>query len=451
MNKRIDIPGVMRDYARVLAAAGFSCYFVGGAVRDRLLGLAVSDWDVATDAKPEEVRRLFKSVIPTGIQHGTVTVRWRGLSVETTTFRVDGEYRDGRRPTSVKFTDDLIEDLSRRDFTINGMAADPASGDIIDPNGGLVDLAAGLVRAIGDPAIRFSEDGLRPLRAVRFAARFGFSIDEETFAAIPATIAKFRMVSAERVRDELSKILLSDRPAEAIGLLDESGLLPEILPELSACKGVRQGGPHLFDVFGHLLASCAAAPVDTVLRLAALLHDTGKPCKRIESADGAITFYGHDSESAALAEAALKRLKFPNAVVDEVVHLIRHHMFDYSDSWTDAAVRRFTARIGFEHLRPLALLRLADSSGMGHGPADPRSVLPLLDRVDDLRSKDQAFSLRDLAIGGNELAGMGWPRGPSMGRALAELLEAVLDDPDLNTRERLIEIAGRIKSKHVHE
>ena len=451
MNKRIEVPGILKDFARVFATAGFSCYFVGGAVRDSLLGLAVNDWDAATDARPEDVQRLFRSVIPTGIQHGTVTVRWRGLSVETTTFRVDGEYRDGRRPEAVKFSASLIEDLSRRDFTINGMAADPVSGDIIDPNDGLADLSDGLVRAIGDPSTRFSEDGLRPLRAIRFAARFGFSIDRATFAAIPATVARFRMVSAERVRDELTKILLSDKPAEALVMLDESCLLPEILPELSACKGVRQGGPHLFDVFRHLLASCAAAPADTVLRLAALLHDTGKPCKRNESPDGSITFYGHDFESAALAGTALKRLKYPNSVVDEVVHLIRHHMFDYSGSWTDAAVRRFVARVGFEHMRPLAQLRLADSSGMGHGPADPRSVLPLLDRIDDLRSKEQAFSLRDLAIGGDELADLGWPRGPSMGRALAELLEAVLDDPDLNTRERLIEIAGKIKSRHVPE
>jgi len=447
MTRRIDVPKDLKEFAAVFAAAGFRCYFVGGAVRDRLLGRPVSDWDAATDARPEEVRRLFKSVIPTGIQHGTVTVRWRGSSIETTTFRVDGEYEDGRRPVSVSFTSDLVEDLSRRDFTINGMAVDPETGVIVDPNGGLADLAAGLVRAIGNPVERFAEDGLRPLRAVRFAARFGFSIDPATLAAIPATVERFRLVSAERIREEFTRILVSERAAEGILRLDESGLLPEILPELTACKGVGQGGPHLYDVFHHQVAACDAAPAELVLRLAALLHDIGKPARRTEAADGSLTFYGHDFESARLAETALKRLKYPNAVVDDVVALVRNHMFDYSDDWTDAAVRRFVARVGLEYVKPLAILRLADTSGLGHGPADPRTVMPLLARVEELQAKDQAFGIKDLAIGGNDLLGIGWPRGPSMGKALAELLEAVLDDPDLNTRECLLDIAQRIKGK----
>ncbi|MBU0928737.1 MAG: CCA tRNA nucleotidyltransferase [Spirochaetes bacterium] len=448
MGRRIDVPKDLREFARVFAKAGFSCYFVGGAVRDSLLGLPVSDWDAATDAKPEQVRSLFRSVIPTGIQHGTVTVRWQGRSIETTTFRVDGEYKDGRRPESVRFTSDLLEDLSRRDFTINGMAVDPDSGVIIAPDGGLRDLADCVIRAIGDPVARFEEDGLRPLRAIRFASRLGFSIDEATFAAIPATVERFRKVSAERVREELAKILASARAGEGLLRLDESGLLPEILPELSRCKGVGQGGPHRYDVFRHLVAACDAAPQRLTLRLAALLHDIGKPARRAEADDGSLTFYGHDVESARLAEAALRRLKFPNALVDEVVHLVRHHMFDYSEHWTDAAVRRFVSRVGLESVKPLAELRLADTSGMGNGPADVRSVMPLIARVEALRAKDQAFSLKDLAIGGNDLAGIGWPKGPSMGRALAEMLEAVLDDPDLNTRERLLEIAERIKVKH---
>jgi tRNA nucleotidyltransferase/poly(A) polymerase len=208
----------------VFKRAGFSCYFVGGAVRDRLLGQSAADWDAATDARPEEVIKLFRTVIPTGVQHGTVTVRWQGESIETTTFRVDGDYRDGRRPESVRFTADLLEDLSRRDFTINGMAVDPASGEVVDPFGGREDLAAGLVRAIGDPAARFSEDGLRPLRAVRFACRFGFAIEEATLQAIPAAIDRFRQVSAERVREEWSRILLSAKPSYGIRLLQQTGL-----------------------------------------------------------------------------------------------------------------------------------------------------------------------------------------------------------------------------------
>ncbi len=447
MPRRIDVPRELRAFAEVFTEAGFRCYFVGGAVRDRLLGRAASDWDAATDAMPQDVCRLFRSVIPTGIQHGTVTVRWKGGSIEVTTFRVDGEYRDGRRPESVRFTADLVEDLSRRDFTINGMAVDPASGEVIDPNGGSADLSAGIVRAIGDPVVRFAEDGLRTLRAIRFATRFGFSIDPATLDAIPTALGQFRLVSAERVRDEFIKILLTDRPAMGLQLLEQTGLLGEFLPELSVCRGVGQGGPHRFDVFDHLVASCAAAPADTVLRLSALLHDIGKPYRKAVHPDGGFSFYGHDVESARRAEAALRRLKFPNVVIDDVAHLIRHHMFDYADGWTDAAVRRFVARVGLAYVDRLAALRLADTSGMGHGPADPRTVLPLLDRVEELRSKDQAFGLKDLAIDGNDLLALGWPRGPVLGKALAELLEAVLDDPELNTKDRLLVIATRLKEK----
>ena len=446
--KRITVPDDYKDFAKVFVKAGFACYFVGGAVRDKLMGRPVSDWDAATDASSSDIIRMFRNVIPTGIQHGTVTVRWRGRSIETTTFRVDGEYRDGRRPLSVRFTSDLNEDLSRRDFTINGMAVDPASGDVIDTVGGRDDLKAGVIRAIGDPLTRFTEDGLRPLRAVRFASRLGFKIEEGTFKAINATLDRFRMVSAERVREEFSKILLVERPAYGLDLLDKSGLLEVFLPELAACKGVGQGGPHRHDVYGHLLESCSAAPVDLVLRLSALLHDIGKPDRRTEGQDGSLSFHGHDTLSAAMAETVLKRLKYPNDTIAAVAHLIRYHMFDYSEQWTDAAVRRFTSKVGIDTIGDLVKLRLADSSGMGHGSVDPRSVLPLLERVDALRAKDQALCIKDLAIDGDDLAALGWPRGPAMGRVLAELLEAVLDDPELNSRTRLLEIAGKLMTKY---
>jgi poly(A) polymerase/tRNA nucleotidyltransferase (CCA-adding enzyme) len=446
--KRIHIPEDLQAFAAVFRAAGYRCYFVGGAVRDSLLGKPVADWDAASDAKPEEIIKLFRHVIPTGIQHGTVTVRWRGLSIETTTFRVDGDYADGRRPEGVRFTGELLDDLSRRDFTINGMAADPESGQIVDPHEGRADLKAGIVRAIGDPLDRFEEDGLRPMRAIRFACRFGFAVEAATLAAIPARLAKFRMVSAERVRDEFSKILVADTPSYGLSLLYESGLLAEFLPELTACKGVGQGGYHKFDVFTHQLKACDAAPPELGLRLAALLHDIGKPARRQEKADGELSFYGHDMEAARLAEAALKRLKYPNAIIDHCCHLIRHHMFDYSPEWSDAAVRRFVSRVGLEHIRDLARLRLADLSGMRGEEADPRLVVPLIDRVEDFKAKAQAFSLKDLAINGNGLAALGWPKGPSMGRALNELLEAVLDDPELNTPERLTAIAKNLKDKY---
>ena len=446
--KRIDIPRELKEFAEVFTTAGFVCYFVGGAVRDRLLGQPAADWDAATDARPEEVMKLFRTVIPTGVQHGTVTVRWRGKSIETTTFRIDGDYRDGRRPESVRFTADLLEDLSRRDFTINGMAVDPASGEVVDPFCGRKDLADGQVRAIGTPAARFGEDGLRPLRAVRFACRFGFAIENATLQAIPEAMDRFRQVSAERVREEWSKILLSKKPSYGIRLLEQTGLLAEFLPELASCRGVGQGGPHRFDVLDHQAYACDAAPVELSLRLAAVLHDIGKPARRVEGNDGDLSFYGHDQESARLAELVLRRLKYPNSLIAEVTHLVRHHMFDYSSDWTDAAVRRFVNRVGMDMIKPLAALRLADTSGMSGIPADPRRVMPLLDRVAELKAKDQAFGLKDLAIGGKELLELGWPKGPSMGLALSELLEAVLDDPELNKPDRLLAIAGKLKEKY---
>lgn len=448
MGRRISVPRACKDFAAVLTGAGFECYFVGGAVRDSLLGLAVSDWDAATDADPADVVKLYRHVIPTGIKHGTVTVRWRGSSIETTTFRVDGEYVDGRRPEGVRFTSDLREDLSRRDFTINGMAAVPASGEIVDVVGGMADLDAKLVRAIGEPDVRFGEDGLRPLRAVRFAARLGFELEKATLEAIPRALDKTRLVSAERIRDEFTKIILAPDPIRGLTLLESTGLLALISPELAACKGEPQGGPHRHDVLGHLFASCAAAPPEPALRLAALFHDVGKPARRVVAADGSFSFHGHDRESARLAEAVLRRLKYPNDLIEEVAALVANHMFDYSDAWTDAAVRRFVARVGAARVRPLALLRLADSSGMGRGPADPRSVLPLVERVEAMIARSEAFGLKDLAIGGDDLAALGWPRGPKMGKVLAELLEAVLDDPSLNDRDRLSEIAQRLKPKY---
>lgn len=445
---KIHVPRSLRDFAKVFFDAGYCCYFVGGAVRDSILGLKVADWDAATDALPETVQSLFRKVIPTGIQHGTVSVRWQSAFIETTTFRIDGQYRDGRRPETVQFSDDLEADLSRRDFTINGMAVDPRNGSLIDPFNGLADLKTGLIRAIGNPLERFSEDGLRPLRAVRFAARFGFSIDPATLQAIPPCMDSFRMVSLERVREEFSKTLLSDRPSHGLRLLEETGLMAEFLPEMLKCRGIEQGDFHLFDVLDHSYYACDAAPADLVLRLAALLHDIGKPACRSMNESGVIHFYGHERRSAVLAEAVLRRLKYPNAVVDRVVHLVTQHMFDYSSEWTDAAVRRFAARVGLDYLPDLIRLRLADAAGMKRSAPDERPVLALLDRVAELQAQANAFSIKDLAINGNDLARLGWPKGPLMGKVLQEILETVLDDPSLNSKERLSQIAELLKPKY---
>ena len=446
--RQIRPPRELSEFAGVLREAGKKCYLVGGAVRDYLLGREVSDFDLATDARPEEVARLYRRVIPTGIKHGTVTVLWKGFEVEVTTFRTESSYADGRHPDEVAFAATIEEDLSRRDFTVNAMAFDLSEGRLLDPFGGREDLAHKLLRAVGDPMERFGEDGLRPLRAVRFAAQLGFEVEAATLAAIGPSIERFRLVSAERVREELVKILLSERPSAGLRLLESTGLLLEISPELAACRGVEQRGMHVFDVLDHLYACVDAAPPRVVLRLAALLHDVAKPAAKVERPGEDPTFYRHEELSAKAAEAFMKRLRFPNALIDEVAHLIRCHMFSYDDSWSEAAVRRFIARVGPENMEGLFSLRIADGTAIIGRSVDPRSLEPLRARIERVLAAKEAFGLGDLAVKGADLASAGVPPGPKMGMMLKELLETVIDDPALNERDRLLEIARKLKPKY---
>jgi tRNA nucleotidyltransferase/poly(A) polymerase len=445
---RIHPPRELYDFASVLGGAGKRCFLVGGAVRDYLLGRPVSDFDVATDARPEEVRKLYRRVVPTGIKHGTVTVLFDDLKVEVTTFRTEADYSDGRHPDKVEYASTIEEDLGRRDLTMNAMAYDLLGRELLDPEGGEADLGRRLVRAVGDPVERFREDGLRPLRALRFAAQLGFEIEEATLAAVPASLDRFSLVSMERVRDELLKMLLSAAPSRGLRLMESTGMLRIVLPEIASCRGVEQKGAHRYDVLDHLYASVDFAPAEPALRLAALLHDVGKPAAKIEVPGSEPTFHRHEERSAEMADAILRRLKLPNGLIDEVVHLVRHHMFAYDDSWSDAAVRRFLARVGEDKVEPLFALRLADGSGIVGLPVDPRSLEPFRRRIDTVLAQSHAFGLRDLAIGGAELASIGVPKGPAMGRMLAELLEAVLDDPGLNEKERLVAIARNLKGKY---
>ena len=446
--RQIHPPRALFEFAKVLEEAGKKCYLVGGAVRDYLLGREVSDFDAATDARPEEVVRLYRRVIPTGIKHGTVTVHWKGLEVEVTTFRTESSYADGRHPDEVAFASTIGEDLSRRDFTINAMAFDLSDNSLLDPHGGREDLARRLIRAVGDPLERFREDGLRPLRAIRFAAQLGFEVEATTLAAIGSSIDRFRLVSAERVREELMKTLLAERPSRGLRLLEATGLLAEICPELAACRGVEQRGMHVYDVLDHLYACVDAAPPESAMRLAALLHDVAKPAAKVERPGEDPTFYRHEELSAKAAEAFMKRLRLPNTFIDEVVHLIRCHMFSYDDAWSDAAVRRFIARVGPEHLPSLFSLRIADGTAIIGRPVDPRSLDPLRARIERVIAAKEAFGLGDLAVKGADLASVGVPSGPKMGMMLKELLETVIDDPTLNERERLLGIAEKLKPKY---
>ena len=424
-------------------------FIVGGAVRNALLGSKPADFDFATSAPAEEVMTFFSRVVATGIDHGTVTVLYRGWSFEVTTYRAEGAYSDHRRPDTVVFGVNVFEDLKRRDFTINAMALDPAAKRFLDPHGGERDLSNRVIRAIGRPTERFHEDALRMMRAVRFAAQLHFEITPETSDAISARADDLRHVSIERVTEEMNKILLSPSPARGLRMLHELRLLPVFLPELAAGVGVEQRGEHRYDVFEHSIRACQNAPAEIHLRLAALLHDVAKPATLKVGPDGARTFHGHDQVGSELAEAALKRMKYPTSTVKRVVHLIRHHMFSYSPEWSDAAVRRFIARVGEDHIKDIVELRKADSSAITGSPPATKMVVELLDRVNGEIEAGRAFTIRDLAVNGNDLMHYGIPGGPVIGVILRELLQTVVDDPSQNERARLIAIAKKLYTERI--
>lgn len=425
---------------------------VGGAVRDRLMGRPEGDWDLATALLPQEVmaraRRAGLKVIPTGLQHGTVTVMLDGRPVEITTYRGDDAYLDGRRPVSVRLGVALEEDLARRDFTVNAMALSIEALDapdwrerVVDPFNGKGDLEARLLRAVGDPLLRFAEDGLRPLRACRFAAQLGFAVESGTLAAIPQRLEVARKVSVERVLQELDKLLHGQDAPGGLRLLERSGLMDLWLPELRPLVGCAQNHHHDLDAWEHTLAVVAAIPAEPNLRWAALLHDLGKPGSRSQGPDGSVHFYGHEALSGRLAGALLGRLKASRALTDAVLALVRHHGQRPSAEWGDAACRRLLARLAADKvpLEAWAALRLADI----HGRQNPSEVLFLefeiaLQRLRRLAEAGPPLAARDLALDGNALMNLlGRPGGPWLGRLQAELLDRVLEDPLLNTPEGL--------------
>lgn len=440
------LPADVRSALARFRQAGFEAYVVGGCVRDLLLGATPQDWDVATNARPQEMMRLFSRTVPTGVKHGTVTILMPGTAIEATTYRVEAGYSDHRRPDEVKFVDELREDLARRDFTINAMALS-GSGRLIDYFGGLNDLEQRIIRAVGDPAQRFEEDALRMLRAVRFAAQLGFTIEPVTLAAIAPRAATLRHVSAERIRDEFAKAIVSPNPVDALELLRETGLLAEFLPELLEGYGVEQNRHHRFTVWEHNLIAMAAVPPQLHLRLAALLHDVGKPRSLSVDRDGERHFFNHEIIGADMAYRLLRRLRFDNATVLKVTHLIRHHMsLHLSRDMKDAAIRRLINRVGLENMDDLIRLREADriASGKKPGPVSA-GTLELLRRIDRILKEDAAFSLKDLAVNGHDImAATGIKPGPLVGKVLSRLFEEVLDNPALNEREKLLARAREI-------
>lgn len=445
---RIPVPGILKDLSRTFIEAGHSLYLVGGAVRDIYLCRSGGDWDVATDAPPEKVLRLFRRVIPTGIAHGTVTIHHRGSMIECTTFRTESGYSDGRRPDSVSYAATIKDDLSRRDFTMNAIAVSLPDGAVIDPFNGRSDIKAGIIRTVGIAAERFSEDGLRPLRAVRFSAQLDFTLERATLEAIRPALGVTALVAQERVRDEIVKLLLSPVPSVGLRVMEQTGLLELIIPELARCRGVEQKGLHRFDVLDHLFLACDASPQQNLeLRLAALLHDIGKPETRLTDAHGVHSFHHHEAVSAKMSERILTRLRFPQKTIKNVVHLVAQHMFHYEPHWTDAAVRRFIVRVGKEHIPALFDLRKADGWAISGVRGEPLHLLEFSDRINEILAHDHAFSLKDLAVNGKDLIAAGIPEGPQTGLILKELFEAVLDDPELNDKTKLMEIAQAFNSR----
>jgi tRNA nucleotidyltransferase (CCA-adding enzyme) len=436
-----SIPSAVLELCKRIQAGGFRAWVVGGSLRDTLIGRVPDDWDLATSALPQDVMRLFKRVIPTGLQHGTVTVMVGDTPFEITTLRGEGAYSDSRRPDEVFFVKNIEDDLARRDFTVNAVAYDPLEDRLIDPFGGRGDMEQRRLRTVGKAEERFSEDGLRVLRAARFAATLGFDLDEATLAAIPSALPAFARVSKERVRDEWLKSMRAAQPSRAFDVMRTSGILDISCPELMAQVGCEQNKYHTYDVWGHSMACLDASEAQPLPRMAALLHDLGKPRTRAFSdKTHDYTFYNHEAVGADMADEWLREYRFSNEERKHIVHLVRHHLICYSSEWSDAAVRRFVKRIGLEQLDALLALGRADALGKGR-PVE--SELAQLDelraRVQDSVAKGAAFGTRDLAVSGSDvMQTLGVKPGPIIGKVLDRLLERVLEDPTLNQRDALL-------------
>ncbi len=434
----IQIPEKANEIITTLSDAGYEAYVVGGCVRDAILGREAADWDITTNAKPEEVKALFSRTVDTGLQHGTVTVLNGKEGFEVTTYRIDGEYRDGRHPESVSFTPNLVEDLKRRDFTINAMAYSEKEG-LVDAFDGLGDLQKGVIRCVGDPRERFTEDALRILRAVRFSAQLDFSIEEETKKALAEFAPRLTKVSAERIQVELLKLLTSDHP-EVFREVWETGITAVILPEFDACMETPQHNPHhCRNVGEHILYTLTGVEKDKALRLAALLHDIGKPVCRTTDEKGIDHFKGHAGVGAKMADKILRRLKFDNDTRKKVVRLVEVHD-DRDFPLNHRGVRRAVHRIGAELFPDYLKLRRADI--LAQNPLMQEEKLQRLEEAArlyrEILEEGNCLSLKDLAVTGRDLIDAGLEPGPKLGIILKEMLEAVIEHPEYNTKEYLI-------------
>lgn len=465
--QKVDMPVGARYIIEQLNKHGYEAYIVGGCVRDSILGKNPNDWDITTSATPQQVKQIFKRTVDTGIQHGTVTVlvdksitrqdnrhnakngeyyknSHHDYAFEVTTYRVDGEYEDHRRPNSVEFTNSLEEDLKRRDFTINAMAYNDTDG-VIDIFGGIDDLKNHVVRCVGNPTDRFDEDALRILRAVRFASQLGFSIDEDTKTAMSKQAEYLKDISAERIQVELTKLITSDNPGRLVEAY-ELGLTKIFLPEFDIMMETEQRNPyHKYTVGMHTIRVMENVPAETAYRYAALFHDMGKPSCKTTGADGVDHFYGHQQASEKMAKSVMRRLKMDNATIERVARIVLFH--DYGIDVEDEVIqikafRRFVAKMGLENIPDFFVIRKADMAGQTDYDLTRRlkCVGTMESLYETIKEEAHCLKISDLAIDGKVLMELGMSPGRSMGDMLKLLLELVLDEPELNQREKLISI-----------
>lgn len=441
---RISLPEKVSYIINTLQAHGYEAYAVGGCVRDSILGRIPDDWDITTSATPLETKQLFPRTFDTGIEHGTITVMMEKEGFEVTTYRVDGKYEDSRHPKEVTFTRCLKEDLLRRDFTINAMAYNDSEG-IVDIFGGIEDLEHKIIRCVGDAEARFGEDALRILRTVRFAAQLGFQIEESTQQGIRKLAPTLANISAERIQVELIKMLVSPNP----GLLRtayELGITNVILPEFDAMMATTQETPHhMYTVGEHTLKGIEGIRADKILRLTMLFHDIAKPVMKTMDEDGTAHFIGHDSKGVAMTKAILKRLKFDNDTLGKVTKLVQYH--DYRIAAEPKEVRKAVNKIGEDLFPYYQEVRRADVMAQSEYMREEK--LKNLSEVEacyqGVLERGECMTMKALAVTGNDLIAAGMKQGKQLGVVLNRLLEMVLEEPALNTKEKLLELSKTIE------
>ena len=437
----IKLPKHVKYIIETLEQNGYEAYAVGGCVRDSILGREPNDWDITTSADPYEVKKLFSHTIDTGLQHGTVTIMLEHVGYEVTTYRIDGDYEDSRHPKEVTFTKSLEEDLKRRDFTVNAMAYNDRDG-LIDLFHGMDDIQKKVIRCVGNAEERFTEDALRIMRAVRFSAQFGYEIEPETKKAIVKLAPNLKNISAERIREELIKLLVSDHP-DYIRIAYETGITAQILPELDVCMETKQNTPHhMYTVGEHIIHSLTNVPGDKVLRLAMLMHDIGKPYCITTDETGRDHFKGHAEKSAEMAAVIMHRLKFDNDTLNRVKRLAKYHdwAISLSPPIKKATVRSMISRIGEDLFPDLFTIGDADLLAQSdYFKAEKEEKQQLLKEMyREIIEQGDCLSIKNLAVSGNDLIEHGMKPGKELGQVLQKMLEDVLKHPSSNNKEYLL-------------